>query len=285
MRRDTYDLYTADVRAVVGYILNHLDEPLEPACLARHAAFSTYHFHRIFRGLMGESISEFVKRMRLERAACRLLSGSRVVEAALDAGYESHEAFTRAFREVYACAPSAFREKHRNVVELPSPTGTHYRSDFSASALRPLRPDAEMEVAVRAEPARRTAALRHTGPYYQIGPRFAELICWLQERNAPFSECLAVWHDDPELTPIVELRSDACAVVPPDFDIENGPVRELVIPGGLFAVTTHIGPYSGLQGAWERLCGKWLPASGYRLSSQTSFEVYRNDCGVTPVQD
>ncbi|MEL6185057.1 MAG: helix-turn-helix transcriptional regulator, partial [Myxococcota bacterium] len=76
------------------------DDTLEPAQLADHAGFSRHHFHRVFRGMTGESVMGLVRRLRMERAAQRLRFGDApVTDVALASGYGSHEAFTRAFRD------------------------------------------------------------------------------------------------------------------------------------------------------------------------------------------
>ena len=95
---------------VLLHIQRNLDEETPLEDLARVAAFSPYHFHRIFRGMLGESVKEHIRRLRLERSAMRLKhSDTPVTMIAFEAGYESHEAFTRAFRSMRGMTPSQFR--------------------------------------------------------------------------------------------------------------------------------------------------------------------------------
>jgi AraC family transcriptional regulator len=94
----TAQSYQERILRVLVYIQTHLDDPLPLDEMASVACFSPYHFHlhRIFRGMVGEPVKEHVRRLRLERAAGRLkFSTHPVTEVAFDAGYESHEAFTR----------------------------------------------------------------------------------------------------------------------------------------------------------------------------------------------
>src|SRR5213080_552501 len=114
MRADTEHAYKERVLRTLVYIQNHLDEVITLDDLAAVAHFSPYHFHRIFRGMVGESVMEHVRRLRLERAAHRLKFGDQpVTRLAFDAGYETHEAFTRAFAAAFGQAPSQFRAAHR----------------------------------------------------------------------------------------------------------------------------------------------------------------------------
>ena len=76
--------------------------------------FSPYHFHRIFKGVVGEGVNEYVRRLRLESAAVALKTTDRgVLQVALDAGYGTHEAFTRAFRQLFGVSPTQFRAGKR----------------------------------------------------------------------------------------------------------------------------------------------------------------------------
>jgi AraC family transcriptional regulator len=78
--------------------------------LAAKAGWSPFHFHRAFRKVVGETPKQYMLRCRLERAAARLATGSdSIVGIAADAGFASHEVFTRAFRRQFGVTPSAYR--------------------------------------------------------------------------------------------------------------------------------------------------------------------------------
>ena len=116
VKTDTLESYHERLARVLAHIEGHLDEPLPLDDLAAVACFSPYHFHRVFRGMVGESVKEHVRRLRLERDARRLLSGdSTVLALALDAGYETPESFTRAFDALFGLAPSTI-SKHLSIL-------------------------------------------------------------------------------------------------------------------------------------------------------------------------
>src|ERR1017187_8045820 len=125
MKTSTAADYHERILRTLLHIQAHLDDALDLDDLAHVACFSPYHFHRVFRGLVGEPVQEHVRRLRLERAAHRLkLQDEAVTKLAWDAGYESHEAFTRAFHNIFGMPPSQFRAAHQGAPD--SPSGVHY---------------------------------------------------------------------------------------------------------------------------------------------------------------
>ena len=96
---------------VMRYIREHLGEPLDRETLADVAGFSVPHFHRVFTAHAGESAISYVRRIRLERAGRKLRMGAvDITEVALAAGYDSHAAFSKAFRQHFGLSPSEFRQ-------------------------------------------------------------------------------------------------------------------------------------------------------------------------------
>jgi AraC family transcriptional regulator len=103
--------YSDCIEAVKRYIREHIHEPLDRETLAAVAGFSIPHFHRVFTAHAGESAASYVRRMRLERAGRKLRMGAvDITEVALAAGYDSHAAFSKAFKQQFGLSPSEFRQ-------------------------------------------------------------------------------------------------------------------------------------------------------------------------------
>jgi transcriptional regulator GlxA family with amidase domain len=101
----------ARMEAVQRYIRLHMDEPLNRQVLAAVAGFSVSHLHRLFAEEAGESIARYTRRMRLRRAGQKLRAGATdITEVALAAGYDTHAAFSKAFKQQYGLSPSTFRQ-------------------------------------------------------------------------------------------------------------------------------------------------------------------------------
>ena len=99
------------IEDVMKYIREHISEPLDRETLAAVAGFSVPHFHRVFTSHVGESAISYVRRIRLERAARKLRMGAvDITEVALAAGYDTHAAFGKAFKQQFGLSPSEFRQ-------------------------------------------------------------------------------------------------------------------------------------------------------------------------------
>lgn len=172
MREGTFQNYQQRILRVLLHIQKHLDEPLDLDRLAGVAAFSPYHFHRIFRGMVGETVHGHVRRLRLERAASRLRHGDDpVTRVAFEAGYESHEAFTRAFRDAFGQSPSGFRSRAgEHDGRMPSPSGVHLTAGGRTPEFRPVEgEETGMDVTICRRDPLRVAFIRHVGPYDECG--------------------------------------------------------------------------------------------------------------------
>jgi AraC family transcriptional regulator len=253
--------YQERILRVLVHIQTHLDDPLSLDELAGIACFSPFHFHRIFRGIVGEPVKEHVRRLRLERAAARLkFSAQPVIDIALDAGYESHEAFTRAFRAGFGESPSAYR----------------------SGRLADAPPESPIAVGIEQVPEMRIAFIRHVGAYQEVGAAWSRLFSWLVPRGLyrADTKLLGICHDDPEVTPPDKLRYDA-AVTISDSAKAEGEVGVRMLDSGEYAVAQHKGPYQKLGDTYARICGEWLPWSGRELASTASIERYLNNPQMT----
>jgi AraC family transcriptional regulator len=278
MRRATEQSYQERILRVLIYIQDHLSESMALDELAAVACFSPYHFHRVFRGMVGESVMEHIRRLRLERAAHQLRAGAEpVTQIAFEAGYETHEAFTRAFGALFGVAPSQFRELHRVPAAPPVRSRIHYHPAARPGVFEPLPSGGPtMEVRVEFIPVMRIAFVRHLGPYAEVKNTWEKLAAWAGQRGllGPDSKLVGIPHDDPEVTPLDKIRYDAGILVDERFQPE-GEVGVQTVGGGEYAVATHRGPYRAVGETFAHICGAWLPTSGRELRSAPPLLVAR----------
>jgi len=273
MKHVTVQDYHERIIRTLVYVQQHLDEELGLEQLASVANFSSFHFHRVFHGLVGESFGQHIRRLRLERAAKQLKHGSEpVVQVALQAGFETHEAFTRAFKAMFETSPSDYRTAHKPVPE--SPSGTHFED---VKGFHPPDYGNLLEVEVKEIAPMQVVFLRHVGPYSEVGKTWSRLMSWAGPRGllGPSMMTLGIVYDDPAVTAADKIRYDACLVVRKAVKPE-GEFGVMEVPGGLYAVTTHRGSYETLGQTYQRIYGEWLPKSGYELGNIPAFEQYLN---------
>ncbi|UCH36630.1 MAG: AraC family transcriptional regulator [Armatimonadota bacterium] len=288
MKRSTLKAYKERMLRVLVYIQQHLDDELSLEELAGVACFSPYHFHRIFRGMLGESVGEHIRRLRLERAASQLKRSDKpIIKIALEAGYETHEAFSRAFKAMESVSPSEFRSCSRSTSRISTASGVHYRGGKQLKDFNPICSGGEiMEVRIQNIEPMRAAFVRHTGPYGECSTAWGKLTAQLGRQGMLGGDTrfIGICYDDPEITPPEKLRYDACVTVNDDFEAE-GEIGLQTITGGQYAVTTHFGAYEKLGETYAKLLGEWLPMSGRELRSAPCLECYLNDPDGTEPED
>jgi len=302
MERDTprRQEYRARINRAVDYIEAHLQEELSLEAVARAAYFSPYHFHRIFSALMGETVNQFVQRVRLEKAAFLLRAHPTkpVTRVAMECGYQNPAAFSRAFRGSFGTTPSEWRnvrpesskdgtaqgkmgKEGEDPEQYPSWEDSKLQSQLPGRTTMPdIKPQ---EVRVEDLPETTVAYIRHVGPYAGNQALFQELFgrlfAWAGPRNLlrfPETQILSLYHDDPNVTEERKLRLSVGISVPPDTEV-SGEVGKLTLPSGryvqaLFELLPH--EYGD---AWDAVFGGWLPDSGYLPADGQAFERYLNN--------
>ncbi len=273
--------YEKRVNRVIDHVREHLGEELSLERLAQVAAFSSFHFHRIFRAITGETLFAFIQRLRLERAAVALIHhrDESVLAVALDHGFSSAATFARAFRGHFGMSATAWRtggaqrwSKRSKPNRKPSKAKRRGRRHGSPQTSK----EDTMNVAVRELPRYRVAYMRYVGPYgpHGIPELWKRFRKWME--LGPNSIKLGIGHDDPDVTAPEKCRYDACVVVPESFAGDTW-VNVIDVPGGKYAVAEFIGTADKIREAWEALYRSWLPGSGYQPDDRPCLEVYRGN--------
>ena len=190
------------------------DPDLSIEALASRACLSLYHFHRVFTAVVGEAPGEMCRRLRMQRAAWQLCyTDASVTAIALGAGFGSSQAFAKAFRRHYGCTPGAFRRDKGKNGHLDRKEGHAWQgalpyAEGHSSARSNTMNTVEMD-------ARTLAYIRVTGPY---GEGY-DAVChrlhqWAAPRGLEGGEWIFIYHDNPEVTPPAQCRTDIGISVP-----------------------------------------------------------------------
>ena len=241
---------------VLLHIEQHLDDDLSLDVLSKVAHLSRFHFHRAFSAYVGASVARYVQRMRLRRASDRLMSKptDSVLDIALQAGFDSAEAFARAFKRAFGQSPTAFR-RH------PEWYAWNAGFVFPSFIWSPI-----MQVDIVEFPITRVAALEHRGAVHEVPSTVHAFIAWRQASGISAVErckSFGVAHNNPDTAP-QDFHFDVCGELLVGERVRPNPqgVVEKIIPAGRCARVRHLGPRDRLGETIYPLYRDWLPASG-----------------------
>jgi AraC family transcriptional regulator len=265
-RKETKSIYFERINKVLVHIDNHLGDDLRLDDLASIACFSPFHFHKIMRAYLRESIGSYIIRVRLETAASLLLySGETMSDIAYRIGYDTPAAFTKAFQKRFGTSPSDYRQ-NKGSLKLES-------IHLSNSKLKVMN----LKPKIREIKPIPVVYIHSIGNYNDVGPVWERLMQFIKEKKL-FSfnmDFIGVSYDDPTVTESEKLRYDACVSVRKEVKGE-GEVGYKVLEGGLYAIFRHKGPYESLSQSYDQIYLNWLPQSGYELRDAPPVEFYLN---------
>ena len=217
--------YVARVNRAIDFILQNREQSLKLEVVAKAAGFSPFHFHRIFRSLVGESLNEFVKRVRLDHAIVLLSRKTwatrrrqSLTEIAFACGFASSADFSRCFKQRYGVPPSqfdvvSFRVKGREEWQtaVTDPKHRHLLDRLEPGA----NPDG-FEVRLRRLPPRIVAYIRVLDSYRDgvVLRAIERLVQWAVARGLADGQWLVYMWDDPEIVPHQKCRYDVGLEVP-----------------------------------------------------------------------
>jgi AraC family transcriptional regulator len=254
---------------VIDYIEKNLDAEIEYKTLARLACCSEFHFSRMFSSLVGISLSEYIRRRRLTKAAFEIQTGNKkIIDIALKYGYESPDAFTRAFRLLHGITPIAAKENGAKLKAYP-------RLSFQIT----IRGDVEMEYRIENIDFK----VRFVGKGFQVKTSSAfkkipELLRKAKKDGLQQKMVDMSWENPKcSLQSLVGVCGTEAAIMDEEFTYFYGvrydgkipkDMEELIIQPCVYAV------FPNVVDAWKRLYSEWVPTSGYELANSPCIEHY-----------
>src|SRR6202161_2797645 len=267
--------YSHRINRVIDYLRGNLDRQVKLKELARVACLSEFHFHRIFGAVSGETLNNFTNRLRLEKAA-RLLrySSQSVTDIALDCGFSSSAAFSRAFRSGYDTSPSQFRKsgeiKKSKICKELFPE-QEYGLPMTAEEKRAAFPVRLIDI-----PERQVAYIRVTNAFEldRVLAALKTVIEWAKSQNM-FSRGIlfGMTVDDPHVTPKHLYRYEICLASSFPFECMEG-MSKLKMPAMRYAVVKVSGDIHKVATAWDYLYRDWLIHSVHESEHAPALEAF-----------
>ncbi|CZI80854.1 AraC family transcriptional regulator [Legionella pneumophila] len=260
--------YQQKLENMIDFIGKHLDEELSLESLSEIFCISKFHFHRLFTAFTGLSLQQYIKWLRLKRAAHQLVveKDQSVINIAINAGFESHEAFSRAFKKACGFSPSQFRQGFgRSYWEQPP-------------YCLPRQGRIDMKVDIKSIDKIRLAVVEHKGDPKLLGESINKLVSWAKSQSINLKprpgEAFALAYDDPKTTPPSEFRIDLGIKVPENLKLDG--VIEKFLPSGRYAVTVHKGSRNNIGDVVYYLYRDWLPNTSEQLGDLPCIFCYYN---------
>ncbi len=290
--------YVSRINKVLDFIEHNLITELNLETLASTANFSKFHFHRIFKNLIGETLNKYINRVRLERAAnmLQLHKEKTITDIAYECGFTNNAVFAKTFKNRFKISASEWRKNKKNEKskngqakskndKLDISNSPYFRNIFNNQKNIVMKNLKGIKVVELQEMT--VAYVRHIGAYKGDGNLFEGLInkimSWAGPRGLiqfPQTKMLNVYHDNPKITEQDKLRTSICITVPKDTKVE-GEIGKMNIPGGKYMLASFEITSDEFEESWDYTYKK-LMEDGFQPSDSVAFEIGKNDPSKHP---
>ncbi|MCW7458387.1 GyrI-like domain-containing protein [Leptospira bandrabouensis] len=253
---------------------NQLENTIGLNQLAFFTGYSDWHFHRLFKSIQGENVKEYIRRLRLEKAAYELkITNFPILEIAIEAGFSSHESFSKAFKRVIGSTPSEFRNQFQ-------------KKKNSSNRILQKIPEgiSKFGFQIKTIKAFNIAFVRHIGSYEDLPgplPKSKEVLSiqsLMKNWNLLYSnhKWIGISQDDPDISPQGKIRFDIGITIgsitkplPEGFGIQT-------IPEGKYLQIRYQGCYQNLPQIYHWILNEYVITTTWKLKNQPPWECYLN---------
>ncbi|WP_018915640.1 AraC family transcriptional regulator [Vreelandella zhanjiangensis] len=261
------------INEVLFHIHRDISRPLSAKALADVAAYSEQHFHRLFKRVVGESIHQYIRRVRMEYAANQLMfdSHSSVLDIANRCGFSSASSFNKAFNSIFHCSPTTWRQQ-----EQPSLEKNYLKDPDVALGFQSIAGQALPSPRIIETPTRFVAYKRHHGYNRSIQEAWMTLIAWAKAEQRDTNRQYGLHHSNPAWVELEQCHYVACLEIDTPVS-RHSIISQLVIPEGLHAVFHLTGKYGELLPQISQVFKTWLPTSKFKLRSTPGYVRYHKN--------
>ncbi|NQX38731.1 AraC family transcriptional regulator [Pedobacter steynii] len=290
--KKTQNYYVKNINKVLDYIDVHIEHSFSLEELAAITSFSKFHFHRIFQSLIGESVFQYIMRIRLEKCASNMIlePDRKLSNIALQYGFSDLSIFSRHFKKHFNRSPSLFRdqsEKNSNNSQTDSNIQRiNGKADlYFCSDLKTIKWTNYMEIIKNVEVQHLSemtvAYVRNFGPY--VGKSFSyeksrnDLFAWSAAKGVmqdPNFKYLILYHDNPNVALNDNLRMSLCVTISDDTETD-GAIGKMKINAGMYLVCDCELSAPDFGKVWEWIYGEWFPNNHYIPDDSPYFELYK----------
>ena len=262
--------YSKSVIVALDFIEHHLTDTITPEEVARQAAFSRFHFHRIFLAITGNTLAGYIRRRRLTQAASELVTTEKkIIDIALDFQFETPESFLRAFKNMFGATPSAYRKAQDSFIALCQPI-------INEKMLKHLKKGGNLKAKINTKDTFKVIGLKYYGENQnkEITKLWDDFLPKMDsiKNRINLSTCYGICYPEEDHTK-KNFEYIAAVEVSDIDDIPEGMVGR-TIPKQTYAVFTHKGSLDNLTETYQAIYAIWQPKSGRELIKAPDFEFY-----------
>lgn len=272
MKKETLTKKTKLSNDLLYYIYSHIDTDINMDELAHQFEISKFYMHKVFKEMFGINIYERIKSIRLQKAATLLITNkySTITDIALLCGYSSQTSFIRVFKERFQMTPTQWRQGgyktySKNIIEESVKTK---KSNATFDHLVPT---------IVKMPQIEAYYIRHNGYNDQVRQTWQKIQAWIYGNNINNYEQIALFHDNPAITPADECQYVACVQVNDAKISGSERLPKFKIFGGTYAKFDLKGTDGDLLKFMHWLFSEWLPNSDYETTTKPQYVIYQKN--------
>jgi len=273
MHKKSTNLYHSKLsNNMMTYIYRNIDTDINIDELCVEYQISKYYFHRIFKEQMGKNIYEMIKSIRLQKASNLLITNkySTITEIASMCGYSSQTSFIRAFKNRFDQTPKLWRnggyKEYSNKILNSSQSSSLSDADFSY-----------LEAKIIKTKRKKAYYIRQKGYNEKAAQTWQKLMAWVYTNNIDNYEQIAMYHDNPIITPPEDCYYVACIALPENRELLNTNLPSFYIQEMLCASFEVEGKYGDILKLIQWVYHHWLPKSGFETTTFPSYSIFEEN--------
>ncbi len=272
MKKNTLQKRVQIANDIMYYVYTHIETNIDMDELSEDLKISKFHMHRVFKEVFGKNIYESIKSIRLQKASNLLLTNkfSTISDVANMCGYSSQTSFIRVFKERFSMTPKewkngGYKKFSQQIIEQ------------SKKAKKSTAKFDHLEPTIVKMPLIESYYIRHSGYNAQIKQTWQKLQTWIFSNNITEYKKIALFHDNPTVTPLHECQYVACIVVEKDIKVKSDRLPKFNISDGIYAKFDLEGEQGDMLKFIQWVYHEWLPKSEYETTTKPPYVIYKKN--------
>ena len=270
MKKETLQKRTKIANDIMYYIYTHIDTHIDIDELCIDLNVSKFHMHRIFKEAFGRNIYESIKSIRLQKASSLLLTNkySTISDIANLCGYSSQSSFIKAFKERFEMTPKEWKnggyKTYSNKILQQSQKAMQSTAEFNG-----------ITPAIVKMPVLQSYYIRNKGYKTQAQESWQKLETWVLSHDIKEYQQIALFHDNPTITPLDECQYVACIAT--QNEISSDRLPKFNISDGVYAKFDLKGKKGDFLRFIHWVYHEWLLSSEYETTTKPSYAIYHKN--------